>query len=205
VEPFRATGVAVLMIDHQSRLQTGQSYQSKSAFGSGYKTNLARSVIQIEATDRGEDTLTVRLRQKKHNFGPLVEPFGVKLSFSEDTVHLEAVELEAAELAEEQSLNSTQRVKLALEDGPAYPQEISDTTGLALKTVKNVLTPLRKQGIVKPTGEKEMGTEQVQLSVPASPSYKRDEDGDGTKCPTWLFPSLSSELMHTTCQPSDRS
>src|SRR5215212_6868507 len=188
------------MIDHQSRLQTGQSYQSKSAFGSVYKTNLARSVIQIEATDRGEDTLTVRLRQKKHNFGPLVEPFGVKLSFSEDTVHLEAVEL-----AEEQSLNSTQRVKLALEDGPAYPQEISDTTGLALKTVKNVLTPLRKQGIVKPTGEKEMGTEQVQLSVPASPSYKRDEDGDGTKCPTWLFPSLSSELMHTTCQPSDRS
>jgi len=181
VEPFRATGVAVLMIDHQSRLQTGQSYKSKSAFGSVYKTNLARSVIQIEATDRGEDTLTVRLRQKKHNFGPLVEPFGVKLSFSEDTVHLEAVELEAAELAEEQSLNSTQRVKLALEDGPAYPQEISDTTGLAPKTVKNVLTPLRKQGIVKPTGEKEMGTEQVQLSVPASPSYKGDEDGDGTK------------------------
>ena len=34
IEPFRAEGVAVLIIDHQSRLQAGQSYQSKGAFGS---------------------------------------------------------------------------------------------------------------------------------------------------------------------------
>ena len=74
--------MAVLIIDHQSRLQAGQSYQSKGAFGSVFKTNLARSVIQAQATERGEGTLTVRLRQKKHNFGPLAEPFGVKLSFS---------------------------------------------------------------------------------------------------------------------------
>jgi len=55
-------GIAVLIIDHQSRLQAGQSYQQKGAFGSVYKTNLARSVIQVEATERGEGTLTVRLR-----------------------------------------------------------------------------------------------------------------------------------------------
>ena len=91
----------MLVIDHQSRLQAGQSYQNKGAFGSVYKANLARSVIQVEATERGEGTLTVRLRQKKHNFGPLAEPFGVKLSFSEEAVTLEAVELKAAELAEE--------------------------------------------------------------------------------------------------------
>jgi hypothetical protein len=181
VEPFRATGVALLIIDHQSRLHAGQSYQSKSAFGSVYKTNLARSVIQVEATERGDGTLTVLLRQKKHNFGPLVEPFGVKLSFSEDTVELEVVELEAAQLAEEQSLNSAQRVKLALREGPAYPQEIAENTGLALKTVKNALTTLRKQGIAEPTGNKEMGTEQVRLTVPASPPGKEDEDGDGNK------------------------
>jgi RecA-family ATPase len=121
IEPFRAEGVAVLIIDHQSRLQAGQSYQSKGAFGSVFKTNLARSVIQAQATERGEGTLTVRLRQKKHNFGPLAEPFGVKLSFSEEAVSLEAVELGASELAEEATLNATDRVKLALEGGPAYP------------------------------------------------------------------------------------
>ena len=59
LEPLRALGVAVLVIDHQSRLQAGQSYQQKGAFGSVYKANLARSVIQVEATERGEGMLTV--------------------------------------------------------------------------------------------------------------------------------------------------
>jgi hypothetical protein len=178
IEPFRVEGIAILIIDHQSRLQQGQSYQSKGAFGSVFKTNLARSVIQAQATERGEGTLTVRLRQKKHNFGPLAEPFGVKLSFSEEAVSLEAVELDASELAEEATLNATDRVKLALENGPAYPWEIAEHTGLAVKTVKNVLTGLRKQGVVEPTGEVENRTEQVRLSVPASLSLYRDGDGD---------------------------
>jgi hypothetical protein len=178
VEPFRAEGIAILIIDHQSRLQQGQSYQSKGAFGSVFKTNLARSVIQAQATERGEATLTVRLRQKKHNFGPLAEPFGAKLSFTEEAVSLEGVELDASELAEEATLNSTDRVKLAMEDGPAYPWEIAEKTGLALKTVKNALTGLRKQEVVEPTGEVENRTERVRLSVPASLSLYRDGDGD---------------------------
>jgi hypothetical protein len=178
IEPFRVEGIAILIIDHQSRLQAGQSYQSKGAFGSVFKTNLARSVIQAQATERGEGTLTVRLRQKKHNFGPLAEPFGVKLTFTEQAVSLEAIELDASELAEEATLNSTDRVKLALQNGPAYPWELAESTGLALKTVKNVLTGLRKQQVVEPTGEVENRTQQVRLSVPASLSLYRDGDGD---------------------------
>ena len=180
IEPFRAEGVVVLIIDHQSRLQAGQSYQSKGAFGSVFKTNLARSVIQAEATERGEGTLTVRLRQKKHNFGRLAAPFGVKLAFSEDAVSLEAIELEAAELAEEQTLISTERVKLALEDGTAYPWEIAEATGLVLKTVRNALTGLQKQGTVEPTGEVENRTERVRLSIPQSRSLYRDGNRDSS-------------------------
>jgi hypothetical protein len=178
VEPFRVEGIAILIIDHQSRLQQGQSYQSKGAFGSVFKTNLARSVVQAQATERGEGTLTVRLRQKKHNFGPLAEPFGARLSFTEEAVSLEAVELGASELAEEATLNATDRVKLALANGAAYPWEIAEHTGLALKTVKNALTGLRKQEVVEPTGQVENRTEQVRLSVPASLSLYRDGDGD---------------------------
>jgi AAA domain len=176
LEPLRALGIAVLVIDHQSRLQAGQSYQQKGAFGSVYKANLARSVIQVEATERGEGTLTVRLRQKKHNFGPLAEPFSVKLTFSDESVTLEAVELKASELAEEATLTAPERVKLALEDGPAYPWEIAETTGVQLKTVKNVLTGLRKQGVVEPTGQTEGQAEQVRLSVPRPDIYR-----DGTR------------------------
>jgi AAA domain len=184
IEPFRVEGIAILIIDHQSRLQAGQSYQSKGAFGSVFKTNLARSVIQAQATERGEGTLTVRLRQKKHNFGPLAEPFGVKLSFTEEAVSLEAIEIDASELAEEATLNATDRVKLALENGPAYPWEIAEHTGLAVKTVKNVLTGLRKQEVVEPTGEVENRTEQVRLTVPASLSLYRDGDGDDSNIQT---------------------
>jgi hypothetical protein len=176
LEPLRALGIAVLVIDHQSRLQAGQSYQQKGAFGSVYKANLARSVIQVEATERGEGTLTVRLRQKKHNFGSLAEPFSAKLTFSNETVTLEAVELKASELSEEATLTAPERVKLALEDSPAYPWEISETTGIPLKTVKNVLTGLRKQGVVEPTGATEGQAEQVCLGVPRPNVYR-----DGTQ------------------------
>jgi hypothetical protein len=193
IEPFRAEGIAILIIDHQSRLQQGQSYQSKGAFGSVFKTNLARSVIQAQATERGEGTLTVRLRQKKHNFGPLAEPFGVKLSFTEEAVSLEAMELDASELAEEATLNATDRVKLALENGPAYPWEIAEHTALALKTVKNALTGLRKQGVVEPTGEFENRTEQVRLSVPASLSLNRDGDGDSSDLLDGVFVNEQGE------------
>lgn len=177
MEPFRAKGIAILIIDHQSKLQSGQSYQGKSAFGSVYKSNLARSVIQAEATERGEGTLTLRLRQKKHNFGPLAEPFGVLFSFSEGAVSLETIELQASELAEEATLTATERVKLVLEDGPTYPWEVAEATGIPLKTVKNTLTGLRKQGVVEPTGEVEGRTEQVRLIVPTSQSYKRRDVG----------------------------
>ena len=53
-----------------------------------------------------------------------------------------------------------------------------DNTHLAIKTVKNALTGLRKQEVVEPTGEVENRTEQVRLSVPASLSIYKDGDGD---------------------------
>jgi hypothetical protein len=49
---------------------------------------------------------------------------------------------------------------------------------LAVKTVKNALTGLRKQEVVEPTGEVESRAEQVRLSVPASLALYRDGDGD---------------------------
>jgi len=186
LEPLRALGIAVLVIDHQSRLQAGQSYQQKGAFGSVYKGNLARSVIQVEATERGEGMLTVRLRQKKHNFGPLAEPFSVRLTFSDETVRLDAVELKASELAEEATLTTPERVRLALEDGPAYPWEIAEITGIPLKTVKNVLTGLRKAWWRLP-GKRRAKRSRFAL-VSRVPTYI----GMGRGTPTILSPTCTS-------------
>ena len=116
-----------------------------------------------------EGALTVRLRQKKHNFGPLATPFGAKLKFSEERVTLDAEELDAAHLAEEGTLNAADRIKLALENGPAYPEELAEYTGIPIKTVRNTLSALRGDGDVEGTGEREGEgrSEQVRL-IPKS-------------------------------------
>jgi DNA-binding transcriptional ArsR family regulator len=140
-----------------------------------YKGNLARSVIQVEPISREERALTIVLRQKKHNFGPLATPFGTKLEFGEEQVTLHAKELDAAELAEEGTLNAADRIKLALEDGPAYPEELAEYTGINIKTVRNTLSTLRGAGEVEGTGEREGRSEQVRL-IPKSQSFIKDWD-----------------------------
>jgi hypothetical protein len=179
LEPFRAAGVTVVIIDHQAKLQAGERYQSKRAFGSVFKGNLARSVIQVEARDRGANRLSLRLRQVKHNFGALADPFGVEVRFREEEVTVEHAELEASALAEEQTLNASDRVRYALKEGPSFPDYIADTTGLAVATVKSTLTKLRKAGEVEPTGERgRWGVEQIRLSFSSYRGNENENDPD---------------------------
>jgi hypothetical protein len=153
LDPFRAAGVTLLVVDHQGKTQAGERYQNKRSFGSVYKENLARSVIQVEPGDRGEGLLTVKLRQTKHNFGSKAEPFGAWLTFTEEMTTVDAHTLDAIDLAEEMVLNARDRVMLALKGGPAYPTDIAETCIMPLGTVKNELTRLRKRGLVEYTGE----------------------------------------------------
>jgi hypothetical protein len=164
LDPFRVEGVTLLVVDHQGKTQAGERYQNKRSFGSVYKENLARSVIQVEPGDRGEGLLTLKLRQTKHNFGPKAEPFGAKLTFTEERITVDAHTLDATELAEETVLNSRDRVLLSLKAGPAYPADIAETCIMPLGTVKNELTRLRKRGLVKYTGEVQGQARQVCLT-----------------------------------------
>ncbi|PLS85348.1 MAG: hypothetical protein CYG60_13100, partial [Actinobacteria bacterium] len=175
IAPVRALGVTPLLIDHQSRQQAGESYQNKGAFGSAYKEHLSRSLIQIEGGGKGaeENVLTVRVRHKKTNFSALRAPFEVQITFSKDAIATKARELDSEDLSAEQTLNSTERVTQALKGGPAFPTEIEDRTGLALGTVKNVITKLKKRGHLEDTGEKDKtGAHQVQLVAPNLPKEK---------------------------------
>jgi hypothetical protein len=72
----------------------------------------------------------------------------------------------------------------------SYPWEIAETTGVQLKTVKNVLTGLRKQGVVESTGETEGQAEQVRLSVPRPDVYRdgtRDTDDSAIQNESQVF------------------
>jgi hypothetical protein len=164
LDPFRAKGVTLLIVDHQGKTQAGERYQNKRTFGSVYKENLARSVLQVEPGERGDGLLTLKLRQTKHNFGPKAEPFGVRLTFSEEKITVDVQPLDATELAEETVLNARDRVLLALKEGPAYPVDIAETCNMPLGTVKNELTQLRKSSLVEYTGEVEAQARQVRLT-----------------------------------------
>ena len=153
LDPFRAAGVTLLVIDHQGKTQAGERYQNKRSFGSVYKENLARSVIQVEPGERGEGLLTLKLRQTKNNFGPKAEPFGARLAFTDEKIAVDAHGLDATDLAEESTLNAGDRVTLALKGGPAFPADIAEACVMPQGTVKNALTRLRKRGLVEYTGE----------------------------------------------------
>ena len=216
IAPFKALGVTPILVDHQARQANGEGYQSKGAFGSAYKEHLSRSLVQVEAGDRNGDkgTLNVRLRHKKTNFGRLVEPFDVSLSFSEETIVATTRILTPADRAQEATLNASDRVLAALEDGPAFPDEIVEATGLARSTVKNNINTHKKAGRVEITGEIRNQMEQVRLvdsrsrpikekstkSTPKDPgrgpTLIPDEDGPTTvaglfaNTPGWLASQL---------------
>jgi len=50
IDPLKAAGITPLLIDHQSKIIKGEKYSDKQAFGSVYKTNAVRSMMQL----RGE-------------------------------------------------------------------------------------------------------------------------------------------------------
>jgi DNA-binding transcriptional ArsR family regulator len=164
LDKLRAESVAVLLVDHQGKIMVGETYQGKTAFGSSYKGHLSRSRIQVEARERGENTLAVTLRQNKANFGPLVEPFRVKLTFSEEMIVLQREELEEEELRQEATLNASDRILLALLEGPAFAEDLVEPTGVTIGTVRNSLSALRKRGLIEDTGEREGRSQQVRIT-----------------------------------------
>jgi hypothetical protein len=165
LDPFRAKGITLLVVDHQGKTQAGERYQSKRTFGSVYKENLARSVIQVEPGDQGKGLLTVKLRQTKHNFGPKAQPFGAKLTFTDEMITVVQRSLDAPELAQEHTLNAGDRVMLALMDEPAFPADIAERVEMPHGTIKNALTDLRRRGLVEDTGEVEPHTKAKEVRL----------------------------------------
>ena len=144
LKPLVDLGVTVLIVDHQSRTQEGQSYQKKGAFGSVYKENLARSVLQIERVeeDREAGKLRVRFRHRKSNFGPRLEPFDVTIAFGAGKITTKAEAIEEVEKASEETISSRDRVLAAVKNAPLTVKDLAESTGLAAGTVRNRLSEL---------------------------------------------------------------
>jgi len=144
---LRELAVTSLTVDHQAKMQQGQDYAAKTPFGSAYKYNLARAVWQVERAGKQESSLELLLRHKKANFGPLLQHIGVRLTFEGHTVRLERVDpTDVPGLFEK--LPARERVLAVLREiEEATPDDLADETGLPVKTVRNILTGLRKDGL----------------------------------------------------------
>jgi hypothetical protein len=179
VTDFATEGIIPVLIDHQRRLAPGEKNQSLGAYGSVWKENLARTQTQLElvARDREAHTVTTRLRAKKTNFDELPEPVGLRTTFSEDTIKLEVVEIEAGHKAQEETLTASDRVFYAIQAlEKAGPHAAQEATGLALSTVKKEITALRKTGKVEDTGESEPGGGRI---VTVTQTYRGNGNGNG--------------------------
>jgi len=79
-------GITSLLIDHQSKMQSQDNYNSKTPFGSVYKTNLVRSVFQLSPIKKIERGVSLMLNHKKSNFGPLIDDIVFDMTFEFDKV-----------------------------------------------------------------------------------------------------------------------
>lgn len=135
----------VLAVDHIPKPAPGANLSHYRAFGSVFKHNLARSVIQVVQADGGALTL----RQAKTNFGPLAAPLHLAMEFGTDGVTFDRLDDGDERLAGlEDHLPGLERVALALaeHEEPVAPELLAERLGLTVKSVRNYLTVLRRKG-----------------------------------------------------------
>src|SRR5215203_7331783 len=162
IDQLKRRGVSVLIVDHQSGLRPGESYQNKAQYGSVYKGYLSRSRLQLELDERNEVVTRVIVRQNKTNFGSPQVPFVVQTLFEENKIVLSREALSEEDLREESVLNATDRVLLSLLDGPSYPADLQEKTNLA--GVGNILTKLKRKELVELTGQKVGKADEIRLT-----------------------------------------
>jgi hypothetical protein len=162
IDQLKRRGVSVLIVDHQSGLRPGESYQNKAQYGSVYKGYLSRSRLQLELDERNEVGTRVIVRQNKTNFGAPQVPFVVQPLFEENKIVLKREALSEEDLREESVLNATDRVLLCLLDGLSYPADLQEKTNLA--RVGNIITKLKRKELIELTGQKVGKADEVWLT-----------------------------------------
>jgi len=88
VQATRKLRTACLMVDHQSKTP-GQSYSSKSAYGSGYKGYLVRGGMQLELASSEAARASVVLRHTKHSFTYKHGPIAYHISYDDDAIRFQ--------------------------------------------------------------------------------------------------------------------
>jgi len=146
INPLRRAGATPFIVDHEGKLQTGEKHKHKTPFGSAYKAWASRSVLQFIFEEYREEAseLDISVRQTKTNFGPKIEPIGLRFTFEEKKVSMKTYDLPAEELLDEESKPVAGRILAALGIEPATVAELERLTSAAQGTIYNNLSRLMK-------------------------------------------------------------
>jgi hypothetical protein len=146
INPLRRAGSTPFIVDHEGKLQAGEKHKDKTPFGSAYKAWASRSVLQFVFEEYREEAseLDIRVRQTKTNFGPKIDPIGVRFTFEEKKVSMGGYDLPDEELLEEESKPVGERILATLRIEPASVADLERLTGAAQGTIYNNLSRLMK-------------------------------------------------------------
>ncbi|WP_041399059.1 AAA family ATPase [Sphaerobacter thermophilus] len=138
----------VLALDHVPKPAPGANLSQLRAYGSVFKYNLSRSVLQLIQAEAGG----LILRQTKHNFGPKSAPLSIAMDFGADRVTFAEVPINDDRFAGiDDHLPTGERVFRVLmqyERGTT-PDALAQELELSAGTVRNALTALKKAGRVE--------------------------------------------------------
>ena len=152
---LRSLRCSVLVVDHQSRIQPGQKYRDKDAFGSVYKRHLSRSAVQVQLLVEDQGKRGLVLRHTKSNFGPLLPDIYAWMEFAGGGVSVDLAsseEMAQAGAADELSIKDQILVVLR-ESGPSTAEQVAELAGLNNGTVGNMLRGLKRNGLVNEAGK----------------------------------------------------
>jgi DNA-binding transcriptional ArsR family regulator len=178
INPLRRAGATPFIVDHEGKLQTGEKHKDKTPFGSAYKAWASRSVLQFVFEEYREETseLDIRVRQTKTNFGPKIDPIGVRFTFEEKKVSMGPYALPDEELLEEESRPVKERILVALRLEGATNKQLQQITGASEGTIRNKLSELRSDGLITDDGKRPV----TYRLVSSSPEHPRGDDSDDT-------------------------
>jgi AAA domain len=129
-----------LLIDHVTGadLDTDKAAASKP-YGSIYKVNLARSVVELRSESAPEGAARELLvLHRKVNIGPLQRPLGLRLTHGDGTLAFERCEVSAPEL-EQRSGTTAERMRRLLRNGAMPERELAEDLGISASTIRSVL------------------------------------------------------------------
>jgi hypothetical protein len=180
-DQLRALGTTPFVVDHEGKLQAGENRKEKGPTGSAFKSWTTRSVLQfiLEEYDEASSSLDIRVRQHKTNFKP-TKPFGVRFTFAEKKVEVEAIALQDTELVDETYVPVKDRIVAALRPGEATIRDLAELTGAEVGTIRNKISELKGEGIVEDTGYR--GREKL-YSLLSSSQNPYTESGDDDNKP----------------------